>query len=251
MHVLVTGHTGFKGAWLTLMLHERGHEVSGLALDPEPGALFEAAGLATLVAHDIRGDIRDALTVRDALHAHQPGRRDPPGRAAARARVLPRPALDHGDQRHGDVQRPRGRVRAPTRCRRTWSSRPTRSTATSTRSRATSRPTRSAGTTRTARRRRWPTCSRSRGRRASTGRPPRSRAPATSSAAATSAATACCPTCCARSPQAEPAVIRYPESVRPWQHVLDCLNGYLLLVDALLAGHGAGAWNLGPGRRAS
>ena len=45
----------------------------------------------------------------------------------------------------------------------------------------------------------------------------------------------------------EPAVIRYPDSVRPWQHVLDCLHGYLLLLDALLAGRGAGAWNLGPG----
>ena len=39
---LVTGHTGFKGSWLTLMLAEAGHEVSGLALDPAPGSLFES-----------------------------------------------------------------------------------------------------------------------------------------------------------------------------------------------------------------
>jgi CDP-glucose 4,6-dehydratase len=43
-----------------------------------------------------------------------------------------------------------------------------------------------------------------------------------------------------------PAAIRSPEAVRPWQHVLDCLDGYLLLVDALLAGGGTGAWNFGP-----
>lgn len=42
------------------------------------------------------------------------------------------------------------------------------------------------------------------------------------------------------------AKIRYPNAVRPWQHVLDCLNGYLLLSDSLLAGGGSGAWNFGP-----
>jgi len=42
--VLVTGHTGFKGSWLTLWLHSLGAEVSGFALDPstEP-SLFELA----------------------------------------------------------------------------------------------------------------------------------------------------------------------------------------------------------------
>jgi CDP-glucose 4,6-dehydratase len=42
--------------------------------------------------------------------------------------------------------------------------------------------------------------------------------------------------------------LRLPRAVRPWQHVLDCLNGYLTLVDALLDGSGRGQWNFGPGR---
>jgi len=42
--------------------------------------------------------------------------------------------------------------------------------------------------------------------------------------------------------------LRFPHAVRPWQHVLDCLNGYLTLADALLAGSGVGQWNFGPGR---
>ena len=42
--------------------------------------------------------------------------------------------------------------------------------------------------------------------------------------------------------------LRFPRAVRPWQHVLDCLNGYLTLADALLAGSGQGEWNFGPGR---
>jgi CDP-glucose 4,6-dehydratase len=43
-------------------------------------------------------------------------------------------------------------------------------------------------------------------------------------------------------------LLRFPHAVRPWQHVLDCLNGYLTLVDALLRGSGLGQWNFGPGR---
>jgi CDP-glucose 4,6-dehydratase len=44
----------------------------------------------------------------------------------------------------------------------------------------------------------------------------------------------------------EPVRIRYPDAVRPWQHVLDCLSGYLTVADALLRGEGTGAWNFGP-----
>jgi CDP-glucose 4,6-dehydratase len=43
--------------------------------------------------------------------------------------------------------------------------------------------------------------------------------------------------------------VRSPEATRPWQHVLDCLAGYLMLGCELLSGHReyAGAWNFGPG----
>ena len=40
--------------------------------------------------------------------------------------------------------------------------------------------------------------------------------------------------------------IRYPHAVRPWQHVLEALAGYLLLGKRLLSGDAAGAWNFGP-----
>jgi len=42
------------------------------------------------------------------------------------------------------------------------------------------------------------------------------------------------------------AQLRFPEAVRPWQHVLDCLNGYVALAEATLAGTAQGAWNFGP-----
>jgi CDP-glucose 4,6-dehydratase len=46
----------------------------------------------------------------------------------------------------------------------------------------------------------------------------------------------------------EPASIRNPLAVRPWQHVLDCLDGYLAIVGNIHKGRGLGAWNIGPGR---
>jgi CDP-glucose 4,6-dehydratase len=45
--------------------------------------------------------------------------------------------------------------------------------------------------------------------------------------------------------------LRAPNSVRPWQHVLDCLNGYLTLVDALIDKNAHGAWNFGPDEKQS
>ncbi|WP_209847607.1 CDP-glucose 4,6-dehydratase [Paenibacillus sediminis] len=50
----------------------------------------------------------------------------------------------------------------------------------------------------------------------------------------------------------EPLYIRYPNAVRPWQHVLDCLHGYLLLVEKLWTNGSefAGSWNFGPSEQA-
>lgn len=58
-NVLVTGHTGFKGGWLALWLSSLGASVTGYALEPptEP-SLFEAAGVA-LACRSIHGDVRD------------------------------------------------------------------------------------------------------------------------------------------------------------------------------------------------
>ena len=72
MHFLVTGHTGFKGSWLTLMLGAAGHKVSGYSLDPEPGSLFDRAGLPAFLDFDIRGDIRDFDSLSSAFAAVRP-----------------------------------------------------------------------------------------------------------------------------------------------------------------------------------
>jgi len=72
MRYFITGHTGFKGSWLTLWLTFQGHEVYGLSLDPEPGSLFELAEVGDLCAVDQRGDIRVFDTVKTAVKIAEP-----------------------------------------------------------------------------------------------------------------------------------------------------------------------------------
>jgi CDP-glucose 4,6-dehydratase len=67
--VLITGHTGFKGGWLAAWLTELGARVYGLALAPEtPNSFFELCGLEQVI-HSTIGDVRDAAIVSRALEA--------------------------------------------------------------------------------------------------------------------------------------------------------------------------------------
>ena len=70
--VFVTGHTGFKGAWLCRMLALAGAEVTGFSLNPptEP-SLFEIAGIARDV-RSVIGDIRDYAALKAAFDEAQP-----------------------------------------------------------------------------------------------------------------------------------------------------------------------------------
>jgi len=72
MRFLITGHTGFKGAWLSLMLKKMGHEVSGLSLDPVPGSLYELFDASSLYSHSLIGDIRSMHEVRQAMQIVNP-----------------------------------------------------------------------------------------------------------------------------------------------------------------------------------
>lgn len=245
MHFLVTGHTGFKGAWLTLMLQERGHDVSGIALDPEPGSLFERARLSGSMAHDIRCDIRDGETTRAAVRDIAPDvvihmAAQPLVRASylqprwtvetnvmgtmsvleaiAETSSLAAAVMVTTDKVYRNVDRTAGYVEDD----------------------------------------------------ALGGHDPYSASKAMADILVSSwtASFPGCPTAVARAGNVigggdvsgdrlmpdlirafsagKPASIRFPDAVRPWQHVLDCLDGYLLLVDALLSGGGQGAWNFGP-----
>jgi CDP-glucose 4,6-dehydratase len=70
--VLVTGHTGFKGAWLALWLHSLGARVSGLANGvPTEPSLFAIARVAEIVEH-VEADVRDADAVRRVVAERRP-----------------------------------------------------------------------------------------------------------------------------------------------------------------------------------
>ncbi len=70
--IFVTGHTGFKGSWLCLWLQQLGAEVTGYALQPPTNpSLFEVANVAHGM-HSIIADIRNADAVFEAMRAAQP-----------------------------------------------------------------------------------------------------------------------------------------------------------------------------------
>lgn len=70
--VLITGHTGFKGAWLCRMLTEQGAEVTGYALlPPTDPSLFNICGIGETI-NSIIGDVRDIDTLRQVFERCRP-----------------------------------------------------------------------------------------------------------------------------------------------------------------------------------
>lgn len=247
MHVLVTGHTGFKGAWLSLMLTARGDSVSGLALEPAEGSVYKQARIGDLLTHDLRVDVRDPAALASAFQVVRP---DVVLHLAAQPLVRESyrdPRTTYATNTMGtfnvlEAARGAGGVKAQVVV-------------------TTDKVYRNVDQI-------W-------GYRESD--PLGGVDPYSASKAAADLITqswiasngADVPTGIARAgnvvgggdvcperlmvdligafSSGSPVRLRYPVAVRPWQHVLDCLNGYLTLTDALLAGRLAGeAFNFGP-----
>lgn len=247
MHYLITGHTGFKGAWLALMLLERGHTVSGLALDPLPGSLFEIAGVAGSLERDHRTDIRDAGAVRSALAEIRPdvvmhlaaqplvreSYRDPRGtfetnvmgtlnviEAVSATPSVAAHLLVTTDKVYRNIGQEQGYVESDPL--------------------GGSDPYSASKAMADILGQSWVT---------SFGGPPTAIVRAGNVIGGGDVSPdRLLPDLLASFAVGSPTLIRYPEAVRPWQHVLDCLDGYLCIAKALLEGTGAGEWNIGPGR---
>ncbi len=70
--VLITGHTGFKGSWLSIWLRELGADVTGYALDPyTENDNFVRTGLSEKI-FDIRGDVRDIDKLSGVFKKYKP-----------------------------------------------------------------------------------------------------------------------------------------------------------------------------------
>lgn len=71
--VMVTGHTGFKGSWLSIWLTMLGAKVVGYALDPySPRGNYSASHLNNRLFADLRGDIRDSDALESAVEKYKP-----------------------------------------------------------------------------------------------------------------------------------------------------------------------------------
>lgn len=246
LHYLITGHTGFKGAWLIMLLQSRGHEVSGLSLEPEQGSLFLEAGLDKRLKHDFRQDIRDKESLFEAIQAIQP---DVVIHLAAQPLVR-RSYLDPQATFETNVNGTLNLLQA------VWETKSILACLVITTDKV------------------YRNLNRIEGYKESDplgGHDPYSASKAMADLLTQSWVKSFDgpPTAIARAgnvigggdvcedrliPDAvrafsagQPLNLRYPDSVRPWQHVLDCLSGYLSLVDKLLIGEGAGEWNFGPG----
>lgn len=247
--VLVTGHTGFKGSWLCLWLHTLGAEVVGLALDPwsEPSHW----DLLNLPTQDHRVDIRDEVAVRRVFASERPEivfhlAAQPLVRRSYREPVTTWATNVMGTAHVLEAVRHTSDVRAVV----------------------------VVTTDKCYENREWPWAYRERDRLG--GHDPYSASKAGAELVAASYRIAFLQEQSApllatarggnvigggdwsedrlipdlvRSVVADrPLVVRSPRATRPWQHVLDCLSGYLLLGQRLLAGDAgcADAWNFGP-----
>jgi CDP-glucose 4,6-dehydratase len=247
--VLVTGHTGFKGSWLCLWLQTLGSQVSGLALDPSPEPSHW--GLLKLSINDHRVDIRDEAAVRRVFAAERPEvvfhlAAQPLVRRSYREPVTTWSTNVMGTVHVLEAARHTPEVRAVV----------------------------VVTTDKCYENREWPWAYRERDRLG--GHDPYSASKAGAELVAASYRTAflkhpsapllatarggnvigggdwsedrLVPDLVRSVSARELLVIRSPRATRPWQHVLDCLSGYLLLGQRLLEGDAtcADAWNFGP-----
>jgi CDP-glucose 4,6-dehydratase len=245
MHYLVTGHTGFKGAWLIGMLVAQGHQVSGISLAPEKNSLFEDACLDKEIKNDLRFDIRNASEVESTILSLQP---DVVIHLAAQSLVRKsyvEPTFTFETNFNGTLNILNGvsKVESVKACLVVTTDKVYRNS-------NNKQPYQESDPL--------------------GGYDPYS---ASKSAAdiLTQSWISCfpsVPTAIARAGNVigggdwskdrlvpdtinalkleESITLRNPQSIRPWQHVLDCLNGYLKLVDSLLEGNKGKAFNFGP-----
>ena len=245
MHYLVTGHTGFKGSWLVMVLRSMGHTVSGIALNPESESLFNQAEVHEFLNWDSRIDIRDRVSLISGVCTINP---DVIIHLAAQPLVrysYAHPIETFESNVLGTLNLLEATKKLPN----------LKATLVITTDKVYKNLGHKEGYVEDD---------------ALGGDDPYSASKAAADIATQSWAKsfAQTPVAVARAGnvigggdwavdrlipdlvrsyrESGIPVIRNPNSIRPWQHVLDCLHGYLLLVDSMVAQGTQGAWNFGP-----
>ncbi|MBR1174207.1 CDP-glucose 4,6-dehydratase [Bradyrhizobium sp. KB893862 SZCCT0404] len=70
--ILLTGHTGFKGAWMSMLLGSLGARIAGVSLEADKPSLFEQAGLAKRIEAHYAADLRDLKQIQAIVDAERP-----------------------------------------------------------------------------------------------------------------------------------------------------------------------------------
>ena len=103
--VFITGHTGFKGAWLVLLLEHLGAKVTGYSLEPPTDpSLFELARVDQL-CRSLYGDVRDDGRLAAALQTADPEVIFHLAAQSLVRRSVPRPGRNIFYERDGDSER--------------------------------------------------------------------------------------------------------------------------------------------------
>ena len=245
MHYLITGHTGFKGSWLSLMLQMQGQEVSGISLNPPQKSLFVEAELEGTFKHDFRVDIRKKDELNKAVHKINPD---------IIVHLAAQPLVRHSYKY--PVETYETNVIG------------TLNVLEATKSLKNLRAALIITTDKV-----YKNCNLLRGYTETDelgGDDPYSASKAAADIAAQSwvKSFATFPVAIARAgnvigggdwaanriipdlvnaySNGQLPILRYPAAIRPWQHVLDCLNGYLKLIVYMLETKTGGVWNFGP-----
>jgi CDP-glucose 4,6-dehydratase len=245
MHYLITGHTGFKGAWMALMLRERGHRVSGISLEPIKDSIFNRVNLAATLENDIRCDIRESAKLSSHFKQVNP---DVVIHLAAQALVResyknPRDTFEvnaigtlnvlHASQQINDL-----RAQLIITTDKVYKNIGKTSGYVETEALGGQDPYSASKAMADIATQSWlssfenPTTAIARAGNVIGG--------------GDACADRLIPDLINSYSMGLTPKLRAPNSVRPWQHVLDCLNGYLMLVDALIDKSADGAWNFGP-----
>lgn len=256
--VLVTGHTGFKGGWLTLWLHRLGAKVHGYSLNPPTTpSLFEVAGIAPLLDSHALADLRNLAQLQTTFREAQPevvfhlaaqplvreGYRDPLGTLASN--VMGTAHLLEAARKTASVQAIVIITTDKVYENREWeypyreidplgghdpysaSKAATEIVTASYRASFFGQETGHSAQLATAR-------------------------AGNVIGGGDWAADRLVPDCLRAFTKGDSVYLRFPSAVRPWQHVLEPLAGYLLLAEQLLSTDGkrfAKAWNFGPDTR--
>ena len=245
MKYFITGHTGFKGSWLVKLLSNLGHEVHGFALNPPDNGLFVRADLHPIVASDTRGDIREFDFLKKTIESVNPD---------IVIHLAAQPLVRYGYKFPEDTisTNTQGTANLLASCRNL-----DRLSAVVV---VTTDKVYAKGKQNLAHKEEDPLG----------GLDPysASKAAADLLTQAWSHTFPDMPIAIARAgnvigggdvgidrlvpdlltsfSRGEAALVRNPSHVRPWQHVLDCLSGYLLLADEIQKSNVRGAWNFGP-----